>query len=83
MAKKEGINTLQRLMNVVFIVWVLWVLINIVGLSFSELTLSAIVGKLNTNPGIAFSLFLGWLPILVVNYIFNNKATVMNKAERD
>ena len=26
MAKKEGINTLQRLMNVVFIVWVLWFL---------------------------------------------------------
>ena len=26
MAKKEGINTLQRLMNVVFIVWALWFL---------------------------------------------------------
>ena len=27
--------------------------------------------------------FLGWLLVMAVNYIFNKKATVWNKAEKD
>lgn len=76
MAKKKGINTLQRLMNVVFIIWVLWCLFSMfIFLTSSGLELS----RMGINSYTAFSLFLGWLPILAVNYIFNKKATVWNK----
>ena len=79
MAKKKGINTLQRLMNVVFIVWALWFLF-IVFLALNspgqvQIDLLAIA----KYPLYHFITFLGWLPILVVNYIFNKKATVWNK----
>ena len=78
---KKGINTFQRLMNVVFIAWALWFL--------SVLTLLAFgLMKLNRGSGIDFLSFiiipfLGWLLVMAVNYIFNKKATVWNKAETD
>ena len=76
MAKKEGINTLQRLMNVVFIVWALWFLFVIfIFLTSSGHELSR-MGIINSYTPF---LFLGWLPILAVNYIFNKKATFWNK----
>jgi len=79
MAKKEGINTLQRLMNVVFIVWALWFLFIIfykVPLSkWFELTLRDV----EREPLAFFITFLGWLLVMAVNYIFNKKATVWNK----
>ena len=83
MAKKEGINTLQRLMNVVFIVWALWFLFIIfykVPLSkWFELTLRDV----EREPLAFFITFLGWLLVMAVNYILNKKATVWNKAETD
>ena len=74
-------NIFKRLMNVVFILWVLWVLFMIVVILISGLELSEIGRRLGESPDLTFSLFLGWLPILVVNYILNNKATVWNKQE--
>jgi hypothetical protein len=79
MAKKEGINTLQRLMNVVFIVWALWfciVILNTKPLS----ALFKLTWRDFENGGLSFFItFFGWLFILVLNYILNNKATVWNK----
>jgi len=79
MAKKEGINTLQRLMNVVFIVWALWFLyamfMTVPSGELFELTLR----DLKRHFLELFITFLGWLPIMAVNYIFNKKATVWNK----
>ena len=71
---KKGINTFQRLMNVVFIAWALWFL--------SVLTLLAFgLMKLNRGSGIDFLSFiiipfLGWLLVIAVNYIVSKKATV-------
>ena len=72
-------NIFKRLMNVVFILWVLWVLFMIVVILISGLELSEIGRRLGRSPNLTFSIFLGWLPILAVNYILNNKATVWNK----
>ena len=77
MAKKKGINTFQRLMNVVFIVWALrFLFVIFIFLTSSGLELSRFD---IINPYTAFFFILGWLPILAVNYIFNKKATVWNK----
>jgi hypothetical protein len=78
MAKKEGINTLQRLMNVVFIVWALWFLF-FVFMALSSGQVQIDLSTIATYPLANFILYLGWLPILAVNYIFNKKATVWNK----
>ena len=79
MAKKKGINTLQRLMNVVFIVWALWFLyIMFMGVKTGGL-FRLTWSDIEATPMQFFLLFLGWLPILAVNYILNNKATVWNK----
>ena len=75
-------NIFKRLMNVVFILWllwVLWVLFMVVVILISGLELSEIGRRLGRSPNLTFSIFLGWLPILAVNYILNNKATVWNK----
>jgi hypothetical protein len=79
MAKKEGINTLQRLMNVVFIVWALWFLFVIILALSSGGRLQIDLLNIARYPLMHFNTFLGWLPIMVVNYIFNKKATVWNK----
>ena len=72
-------NIFKRLMNVVFIIWVLWCLLSMFFLLTSGLELSEIGRRLGRSPNLTFSIFLGWLPILAVNYILNNKATVWNK----
>ena len=79
MAKKEGINTLQRLMNVVFIVWALWFLFVIILAVSPGGNVQIELSNIARYPLIYFNTFLGWLPILAVNYIFNKKATVWNK----
>jgi len=71
---KKGINTFQRLMNVVFIAWALWFLFVLTFLAFGLI-------KLNRGSGIDFLSFiiipfLGWLLVIAVNYIVSKKATV-------
>jgi putative flippase GtrA len=71
---KKGINTFQRLMNVVFIAWALWFLFVLTLLAFGLV-------KLNRGSGIDFLSFiiipfLGWLLVIAVNYIVSKKATV-------
>ena len=82
MAEKKGINTLQRLMNVVFIVWALWFLFVIF---YKVPSLSALfeltLRDVERAPLLFFITFLGWLLVMAVNYILNKKATVWNKAE--
>jgi putative flippase GtrA len=83
MTKKKGINTLQRLMNVVFIVWALWFLfLMFMTLKSGEL-LELTWRDLETEPLLSIITFLGWLLVMAVNYILNKKATVWNKAELD
>jgi hypothetical protein len=78
-AKKKGTKVFQRLMNVVFIVWALWFLLamymTVPSGELFELTLR----DLKRHFFELFFTFFGWLPIMAVNYILNNKATVWNK----
>ena len=84
MDEKKGINIFQRLMNVVFIAWASWFLINpILAVFVGESDVYFSTSNVNKFPLIYSLTFLGWLPILAVNYIFNKKATVWNKAESD
>ena len=71
-------NIFKRLMNVVFIVWALWILFVII-LRVSSGNVQIELSNIARYPLIYFNTFLGWLPILAVNYILNNKATVWNK----
>ena len=83
MAKKEGINTLQRLMNVVFIVWVLWFLYIMFGAVITGELFKLTWSDIEATPIPFALLFLGWLLVMTLNYILNKKATVWNKAETD
>ena len=76
MDEKKGINIFQRLMNVVFILWGLWFLVLMVLLLKSGELLELTWSDIERDPLPFFLLFFGWLPIMVVNYIFNKKATV-------
>ena len=73
--KKKGINAFQSLMNVVFTIWGLWFLM----VSIGDWSGFYSTSKMLNNPLLFLLTFLGWLPILAVNYILNNKVTVWNK----
>ena len=83
MAEKKGINTFQRLINVVFIAWALWFLFTMFRIVPSGELFEIKWSYVERNPSIFIITFLGWLLVMAVNYIFNKKATVWNKAEKD